>query len=81
MGSFFYGYILTQLPGGWLAERIGGKKLYGFGILCTAALTLLTPVAARFNFYALIALRVLEGIGEVSIYLRHNIIMNTGVAF
>ena len=27
LGSFFYGYILTQVPGGWLASKFGGKKL------------------------------------------------------
>lgn len=47
-----------------MAERIGGKILFGGGILVTAALTLLTPVAARWSVYMLIALRVLEGVGE-----------------
>lgn len=65
MGAFFYGYIITQIPGGWLAEVFGGKKLFGFGVLCTAILTLLTPLAARWNLYVFIALRVIEGIGEV----------------
>lgn len=65
LGAFFYGYIITQIPGGWLAEVFGGKKLFGFGVLCTAILTLLTPLAARWNLYVFIALRVIEGIGEV----------------
>ncbi|KAL5014023.1 hypothetical protein ScPMuIL_008293 [Solemya velum] len=64
LGAFFYGYITTQLPGGWLAERFGGKKLFGFGVLCTSILTLLTPIAARYHLGALLAVRVLEGIGE-----------------
>ncbi|XP_048729076.1 sialin-like isoform X2 [Ostrea edulis] len=64
LGAFFYGYIITQIPGGWLAEVFGGKKLFGLGVLCTAILTLLTPLAARWNLYVFIALRVIEGIGE-----------------
>lgn len=64
LGAFFYGYIITQIPGGWLAEVFGGKKLFGFGVLCTAILTLLTPLAARWNLYVFVALRVIEGIGE-----------------
>ena len=28
---FFYGYVLTQLPGGRLAEIVGGKWLFGVG--------------------------------------------------
>jgi len=47
-----------------LAERIGGKILFGGGILVTAGLSLLTPVAARCSVYVLIGLRVLEGVGE-----------------
>jgi len=65
LGSFFYGYIVTQIPGGWLSQVFGGKKLFGFGVLCTAALTLLTPLAARLGTGAFIALRVVEGLGEV----------------
>ena len=29
LGMFFYGYVLTQLLGGRLAEIIGGKWLFG----------------------------------------------------
>ncbi|XP_064597334.1 sialin-like [Liolophura sinensis] len=64
LGSFFYGYVTTQIPGGWIAENFGGKKLFGFGVLCTSALTLLTPVAARLHVGVLILIRILEGIGE-----------------
>ncbi|KAM6922920.1 sialin [Lycodopsis pacificus] len=64
LGSFFYGYILTQIPGGYLAGRYGPKWLMGFGILGTVVFTLLTPVAADLGASYLIAVRVLEGIGE-----------------
>ncbi|XP_056291616.1 sialin [Pseudoliparis swirei] len=64
LGSFFYGYILTQVPGGYLAGRYGPKWLLGFGILGTVVFTLLTPVAADLGPSYLIAVRVLEGIGE-----------------
>ena len=66
LGSFFYGYILTQIPGGWMAEKFGAKWLFGLGVLCTAVLTLVTPVAARFHVGVFIAVRVLEGLGEVN---------------
>jgi len=64
LSSFFYGYIITQIPGGYLAAYFGGKALYGGGILLTALLTLLTPVAARTHFNLLIAVRVMEGFFE-----------------
>ena len=67
LSAFFYGYIITQIPGGFLASVIGGKLVLGLGIVITAALSLLTPLAARIHFGALIGLRVLEGFFEVKI--------------
>ncbi|KAK7902121.1 hypothetical protein WMY93_018890 [Mugilogobius chulae] len=64
LGSFFYGYILTQIPGGYLAGRLGPKWLFGFGVLGTVLFTLLTPAAADWGAGYLIAVRVLEGVGE-----------------
>ncbi|KAK3748449.1 hypothetical protein QZH41_019368, partial [Actinostola sp. cb2023] len=64
LGSFFYGYIVTQIPGGWLASRFGGKHLFGVGVLCTSVLTLMTPWVAYQGVGALVVLRVLEGLGE-----------------
>ncbi|XP_072293168.1 sialin [Eucyclogobius newberryi] len=64
LGSFFYGYILTQIPGGYLAGRLGPKWLLGFGVLGTVLFTMLTPAAADWGAGYLIAVRVLEGVGE-----------------
>ncbi|KAK5646079.1 hypothetical protein RI129_004543 [Pyrocoelia pectoralis] len=64
LSSFFYGYILTQLIGGWLATKFGGKQIFGIGIAVTAALTVITPFVAKQSFYLLIAVRVIEGIFE-----------------
>ena len=46
LSSFFIGYLLTQIAGGWLAERLGGKVVLGAGVLFWSLFTLLTPVAA-----------------------------------
>lgn len=64
LGSFFYGYVLTQVPGGRLAELFGGKIVFGCGLLTTALFTLLTPIAAQMNFTFFIIVRVIEGMGE-----------------
>uniref|UniRef100_A0A7M4F5H0 Sialin n=1 Tax=Crocodylus porosus TaxID=8502 RepID=A0A7M4F5H0_CROPO len=62
LGSFFYGYIITQIPGGYLASKIGGKFLLGFGIFGTSLFTLFTPLAADLGVGYLIAVRALEGL-------------------
>ncbi|XP_046874861.1 sialin isoform X2 [Hypomesus transpacificus] len=64
LGAFFFGYLFTQIPGGYLAGHYGGSKFLGGGVLGTAALTLLTPQAAQMGASWLFALRALEGFGE-----------------
>ncbi|KAL3272355.1 hypothetical protein HHI36_013834 [Cryptolaemus montrouzieri] len=64
LGSFFYGYVCTQIPGGRLAEIFGGKLIYGIGVLLTSIFTILSPIAARINFSLFIFVRILEGMGE-----------------
>ena len=63
LSSFFIGYICTQVAGGWLGTRFGGKWVFGFGVLCTAVLTIATPWVAS-NYPLFIAVRILEGVGE-----------------
>ncbi|XP_065897720.1 sialin-like isoform X2 [Dysidea avara] len=61
LSSFFYGYILTQIPGGWLATKFGGKYVFGIGVLVTSLLTLITPQMAYLNLWALVACRIAVG--------------------
>ena len=64
LSSFYWGYICTQVLGGYLARVVGAKYLFAVGVGGTAALTLLNPVAARSSTELLIAVRILEGVLE-----------------
>ncbi|KAI5652005.1 major facilitator superfamily domain-containing protein [Phthorimaea operculella] len=65
LSGFYYGYALTHVPGGYLAERYGGKWTLGIGLLSTAIFTMLTPVVVKAGgATALFILRVLQGMGE-----------------
>uniref|UniRef100_A0A914ULG3 Major facilitator superfamily (MFS) profile domain-containing protein n=1 Tax=Plectus sambesii TaxID=2011161 RepID=A0A914ULG3_9BILA len=66
--SFFIGYMITQIPGGVLAERFGGKHVFLWPMFGAAICTMLCPIAARFHFGALIALRILIGMAEGVVY-------------
>ncbi|XP_059057805.1 sialin [Achroia grisella] len=61
LGCFFWGYVLTELPGGRLAELIGGRRVFGYSTLFASALTLVTPGAAAIGFGWAVAVRVLLG--------------------
>ena len=52
---------VLQIPAGWLADRYGGKRLFGGSILISSVISLLTPPAARAHFGVLLFLRVLLG--------------------
>jgi len=66
LGAFYWGFIATQILGGVLAERFGGKWIVGTGILLADFLTLISPEVARSGGYvALIIVRVLTGLSEV----------------
>ena len=67
LGSFYYGYIMLQIPGGYLALKFGGTRIFGLALFAASILTLLTPWAARTSVYALIVLRVCEGVVLVSV--------------
>jgi len=55
---------VLQIPAGWLADRYGGKRLFGGCIFISSVISLLTPVAARAHFGILLFLRVLLGMCE-----------------
>nr|XP_022917118.1 sialin [Onthophagus taurus] len=61
LGSFFWGYVLTELPGGHMADAIGGHKIFGGGTLAASILTLLTPLACYWGFVPVVLIRALLG--------------------
>jgi MFS family permease len=62
LSSFFWGYTLLQIPGGWLADRFGGKRVLSAGVLWWSVFTMLTPAARSMG--GMTAVRALMGIGE-----------------
>ncbi|XP_071110605.1 sialin-like [Haliotis cracherodii] len=61
LAMYFYGYIFTQIPGGWLAGRYGARRVWGLGMFVNGLGTILTPVSARLNVYVLYAVRFIIG--------------------
>ncbi|XP_075232067.1 putative inorganic phosphate cotransporter isoform X2 [Lycorma delicatula] len=64
LSAFYFGYIITHIPGGLLAQKFGGKHTLGLGIFSTALFTILTPWVAHQGVYPLVALRFFMGFGE-----------------
>ncbi len=67
LSSFFVGYMLTQILGGWLANVFGGKRVLIAALAMSSVFTVLTPVGAHFSFALLIATRIGLGLSEAPI--------------
>lgn len=66
LGSFFWGYMLSQFPAGLLAFKLGGKWLAALGMLATALFGMALPTAAVIGGITwVIVCRLLQGVASV----------------
>ena len=66
LSAFFWGYVITQIPSGWLTSRWGSKSVIAVGMFVSNVANILLPVCARIHPYLVVALRFVTGIGHVS---------------
>ena len=66
LGSFFYGYVTSQLFGGFMIERFGAKRVFGVGTFIESFLALCSPTIAKTGIGPYIALRIIQGLSEVN---------------
>ena len=64
LGSFYIGYMVTQIYGGLLSDRIGAKIVLGVGLVVWSIFTLITPWAFLGGMISLIIARIGMGLGE-----------------
>lgn len=62
MSMFGVGYMMTQVPGGLLADRYGGRRVLAWGSVLWSSFTLLTPLATTPGF--MYSVRALLGLAE-----------------
>ena len=60
--AFFLGYTLMQIPGGYLTDLLGSKRMVIIALIAWSAMTMVTGLA--WSLAALIAIRFLFGIAE-----------------
>ncbi|KAG5264170.1 hypothetical protein AALO_G00272920 [Alosa alosa] len=63
-GSFFWGYIVTQIPGGYISSRLAANRVFGAAIFLTSTLNMFIPSAARMHYGLVIFVRILQGLVE-----------------
>ncbi len=62
LSAFFLGYAIMQIPGGWLADKFGAKRILLLAVIMWSIFTGLTAIA--WSLTAMIVIRFLFGIGE-----------------
>jgi len=62
--AFFWGYLLTQIPGGYLANRYGAKYVFAVGFFTWSTMTLLFPYFTDKSLILMLISRCLIGMGE-----------------
>lgn len=62
--SFFWGYLLTQVPGGFLASKYPATRIFGLAIVTSSVLNLLVPGATEIHPSAVILVRICQGLVE-----------------
>ncbi|MEY2372512.1 MFS transporter [Lysinibacillus capsici] len=62
LSAFFLGYAIMQIPGGWLADKFGAKRVLLMSVIMWSIFTGLTAIA--WSLTAMIVIRFLFGIGE-----------------
>ena len=62
LSAFFMGYAIMQIPGGWLADRFGSRKVIVAAVIAWSVFTALSGLA--WSLTSLLLIRFLFGIGE-----------------
>ena len=73
LSAFFWTYASLQLPAGWLVDRFEVKWLFAAGFFIWSAATAVTGILH--SFAALLAVRVVLGVGESVAYPSYSKIM------
>lgn len=62
MSSFFWGYLLAQIPVSQMAQHFGAKILLTIASIACALLTVITPWAASIDWKMMLLSRALQGL-------------------
>ncbi|XP_049873028.1 putative inorganic phosphate cotransporter isoform X2 [Pectinophora gossypiella] len=76
LSSFFWGYVILQVPAGELAARFGGKLLLLINMSVNATVSLIIPLCSHYGGWQLVCLcRVMQGLSQGFLFpATHNLL-------
>lgn len=76
LSSFYWGYVLTQIPGGLVADRFGGKHTLTAGMVLSIVATAASPLAVRMaGWPGMLVTRVACGLGQGAVFPALNVLL------
>lgn len=63
LSSFFYGYVLTQIPIGLMTKNYDALHMLGWGMFVNSLFALFVPLFSH-SLWSLVLTRVIQGMGE-----------------
>ncbi|KAL2621517.1 hypothetical protein R1flu_001722 [Riccia fluitans] len=67
LSAFYYGYASSQVPGGWAAQRFGGRRVLLVSFILWSVTSALTPTQAE-DITGVIIARLLVGVAQGFIF-------------
>nr|XP_043625380.1 probable anion transporter 5 [Erigeron canadensis]XP_043625381.1 probable anion transporter 5 [Erigeron canadensis] len=67
LSTFYYGYALSQVPGGWAAQKIGGRRVLLFSFILWSLTCALVPLDPN-RVITLVIARLLVGVAQGFIF-------------
>ncbi|XP_033170566.1 putative inorganic phosphate cotransporter [Drosophila mauritiana] len=65
LSSFFYGYVITQIPFGLMIKYYGARHFLGWGMMINSLAAFFIPISARSGgVVGLCVVRFIQGLGE-----------------
>lgn len=61
-----YGGLISVLPAGIIADKFDPKLYLSIAVALITVITLISPLLANFNYYAMFVARIVLGLGDVS---------------
>ncbi|XP_050517726.1 putative inorganic phosphate cotransporter isoform X3 [Diabrotica virgifera virgifera] len=63
--AFFTSYFISHVPGGWLADKFGGRHVMGTCMVVSSVVSILTPLAIQYgSSWGAIILRIILGFAQ-----------------
>ena len=87
LSAFFWGYMMTQVLGGYVSDRVGGERVMLVASVLWSSVTLCTPWLIQMSAYTshslyfVVPFRILLGVSQGMTYKFHLSFLNYSLLF